>query len=99
VTAGEVSVGQTQLRWLLQGATWPELSAGIVIRTSLMSLLVAVPPPDMAMILTAGNCSLSSRMVSIPSFSGMKMSVTITSAGQSRCSARPSAPCAAARTS
>jgi hypothetical protein len=40
-----VADGQVQVRWLLHGATCPAYSVGLVILTSLTSLLVAVPPP------------------------------------------------------
>src|ERR1041384_5174817 len=49
----------------------------------------------MAMILVSGNSRRRSWIVSMPSFSGMKMSVTITVAGRARCSSRPCAPFAA----
>jgi hypothetical protein len=45
VTVAAVAVGKVHTAVLLHGATWPEWSVGEVIASSLMSLLVEVPPP------------------------------------------------------
>jgi hypothetical protein len=44
-TVEVVDDGNVQTELLPHGATWPEYSVGLVIFSSLISLLVAVPPP------------------------------------------------------
>src|SRR5688572_9921959 len=64
-----------------------------------LSGLQSTPPLDMAMILSDGDSRLTAIMVSSPSISGMKRSVTITSNGRSRRSSSARAPFDASSTS